>query len=147
MSRLGGAALALVLVLVAAPSAAGSDLAAFGKRLAAAGKRTSTLRADFVQRKRLRLFKTEVTTRGRIAYQRRFTPATESDIDGFRRHARGNSLFANNGDGTFRDVTEEAGVTMGRWAWGAEFVDLNGDDLEDIYIPNGFITNEDTKDL
>jgi hypothetical protein len=84
---------------------------------------------------------------GRIAYQRRFTPATEEDLAGFQRHARGNSLFANNGDGTFRDVTEEAGVTMGRWAWGAEFVDLNGDDLEDIYIPNGFITNEDTKDL
>lgn len=64
-------ALMLALLLGAAPAAAAdADLAALGKRLAAAGKRTKTLRADFVQRKRLRLFKTEVITRGRIAYQR-----------------------------------------------------------------------------
>jgi hypothetical protein len=36
---------------------------------------------------------------------------------------------------------------MGRWAWGAIFVDLNNDGREDILVPNGFITNEDTKDL
>jgi len=65
-------ALPALLASLPAPSAAeaGGDLTALGKRLTAAGKRTSTLRADFVQRKRLRLFKTEVTTRGRIAYQR-----------------------------------------------------------------------------
>ena len=83
----------------------------------------------------------------RITYQRRFNAAPGADARAFQRHARGNSLFANQGDGTFRDTTESAGVWMGRWAWGAEFVDLDNDGLEDIYVPNGFFTNEDTKDL
>ena len=65
----------------------------------------------------------------------------------FQRHARGNSLFENNGDGTFSDISEESGVTMGRWAWGAVFLDLNNDGLEDLVVPNGFITNESTQDL
>ncbi len=40
-----------------------------------------------------------------------------------------------------------AGVTMGRWAWGGEFVDLNNDGWQDLIVPNGFVTNHDTKDL
>ena len=83
----------------------------------------------------------------RITYQRRFSTAPGTDVKAFQRHARGNSLFANQGDGTFRDVTESAEVWMGRWAWGAEFVDFNDDGREDIYVPNGFFTNEKTKDL
>jgi hypothetical protein len=63
------------------------------------------------------------------------------------RHARGNTLLCNKGDGTFEDVTEFAGIAMGRWGWGARFVDLNNDGLEDIYVPNGFITNQDPEDM
>jgi hypothetical protein len=44
-------------------------------------------------------------------------------------------------------VSVAAGVTMGRWAWGSNFVDLNNDGLEDIYVANGFITTDDTGDL
>jgi hypothetical protein len=36
---------------------------------------------------------------------------------------------------------------MGRWAWGARFVDLDNDGRQDLFVPNGFITNEDSKDL
>ena len=82
----------------------------------------------------------------RIAYQRRFR-SESSSLYHFRRHARGNTLFENRPDGTFRDVSVAAGVTMGRWAWGSKFVDLNNDGLEDIYVANGFITTEDTGDL
>ena len=39
------------------------------------------------------------------------------------------------------------GVTLGRWAWGSNFVDLNNDGWEDILVTNGFITQEDTGDL
>jgi len=62
-------------------------------------------------------------------------------------HARGNTLLTNAGDGTFTDTTEAAGVALGRWAWGAFFFDLNADGLEDIYVPNGFVTNRDPDDL
>ena len=63
------------------------------------------------------------------------------------RHARGNTLLCNRGDGSFDDVTELAGVAVGRWGWGARFVELNNDGLEDIYVPNGFITNRDPEDV
>ena len=56
-------------------------------------------------------------------------------------------LFRNLGDGTFEDVTEEARVGMGRWAWGSRFVDFNNDGLDDILIANGFISTPDTGDL
>ncbi len=65
----------------------------------------------------------------------------------FRRHARGNSLFMNLGDGTFRDVGQEAGVVLGRWAWGSKFADLNNDGWQDLLVANGFITQADTDDL
>ena len=84
----------------------------------------------------------------RIAYQRRFkSQADSSTREGFQRHARGNSLFRNNGDGTFSDVTVAANVWMGRWSWGAGFTDFDNDGAADLFVPNGFITNEDSKDL
>ncbi|MGK0186096.1 MAG: hypothetical protein ACI9R3_001879 [Verrucomicrobiales bacterium] len=85
----------------------------------------------------------------RITYQRQFqSGAGGDDMAAFQRHARGNSLFINRGDGTFTDASLEAGVSMGRWAWGSRFIDLNSDGLEDIYVANGFITQpDDTGDL
>ena len=84
----------------------------------------------------------------RVAYQREFQEsADENTRAAFQRHARGNSLFRNQQDGTFEDVSESSGVTMGRWAWGSLFCDLNGDGRQDIVVPNGFVTNEDTDDL
>ena len=66
----------------------------------------------------------------------------------YRRFARGNTLFQNQGDGTFRDVTMEANVSMGRWAWCSNFVDLNNDGREDLLIANGMLSRErDTGDL
>ncbi|HUF63080.1 MAG TPA: VCBS repeat-containing protein [Verrucomicrobiales bacterium] len=83
----------------------------------------------------------------RIAYQRRFRGGGSASLDAFRRHARGNSLFRSLGNGQFEDVSVEATVTMGRWAWGSLFADLNNDGWEDLYVANGFITTEDTGDL
>jgi len=65
----------------------------------------------------------------------------------YLRHARGNTLLENLGDGTFKDITLDAGIAVGGWAWGARMGDLSGDGLPDIYSPNGFVTNTDTHDL
>lgn len=65
----------------------------------------------------------------------------------FRRHARGNALFRNRGDGRFEDVTLELGAEPGRWAWGAIFLDLDGDGRDDLFVPNGMATNEHAEDL
>ena len=83
----------------------------------------------------------------RITYQRQFKTAANPNVrEQFQRHARGNSLFFNSVAG-FQDVSEKAGVTMGRWAWGSRFADLNGDGWEDLIVANGFISAEDTGDL
>jgi hypothetical protein len=85
---------------------------------------------------------------GRIAFQRRFMEGASEELrSSYQRHARGNSLFRNLGDGTFADVSEEAGITMGRWAWGSTFVDFDNDGRPDLFTPNGFLTGEDPADL
>ncbi len=84
----------------------------------------------------------------RIVPQDGFQQSTAASVKSdFRRFARGNTLFRNAGDGTFRDVSEEAGVTMGRWAWSSPFVDLDNDGREDLVVGNGYLTNEDSGDL
>ena len=84
----------------------------------------------------------------RITYQRQFLSETDQKVrEQFQRMARGNTLFQSDGKGGFHDVSVEAGVTMGRWAWGSSFVDLNNDGWEDLLVANGFISTDDTGDL
>ena len=79
----------------------------------------------------------------RITHQADFRPDGDyDDRSAYQKHARGNTLLANNGDGTLVDVTDRAGVARGHWAWGALFVDFNNDGLEDLYVPSGFISNQ-----
>ena len=45
-------------------------------------------------------------------------------------------LFRNNGDGTFSDVSEEAGITVAARGWGVICADLNDDGWPDVYVCN-----------
>lgn len=85
----------------------------------------------------------------RITFQRQFKPgAPQTMLAQYQRHARGNTLFQADKEGRgFSDISVEQGVTMGRWAWGSRFVDLNNDGWEDLVVANGFISTEDTGDL
>ena len=65
----------------------------------------------------------------------------------YQRHARGNSLYKNLGDGNFKNVSPEAGVEMGRWAWGSDSWDFDHDGYSDLYIANGYISGPDRSDL
>ena len=60
---------------------------------------------------------------------------------------RGSTLLRNNGDGTFTDVSDAAGVRDAQWGWGAEFVDYDNDGWQDIFASNGFITGPNPDDL
>ncbi len=84
---------------------------------------------------------------GRIADKTRFAEsASEPTTRDLQRMARGNTLFENAG-GHFRDVSVESGATMGRWAWGSKFADLNNDSWPDVVVTNGYVTNDDSGDL
>jgi len=45
-------------------------------------------------------------------------------------------LYRNNGDGTFSDVTEQAGIRENRWGMGVCAGDVNNDGFDDLYITN-----------
>ncbi len=54
-----------------------------------------------------------------------------------------NALYRNNGDGTFSDVTEKAGIRNAPdpefgplWAIGGVWVDVNADGLLDLFVVN-----------
>lgn len=50
----------------------------------------------------------------------------------------GNRLYQNNGDGTFIDVTRDAGVLNSGWSWGTCFSDFNNDGYLDLFVTNGY---------
>jgi hypothetical protein len=83
----------------------------------------------------------------RLASQPGFGRVGASLAPLYRRMARGNSLFRNLGGGRFEDVTLATGTAFGRWAWSSLFIDHDGDGREDIYIVNGFVSNEEKDDL
>ncbi|MEL7363852.1 MAG: VCBS repeat-containing protein, partial [Bacteroidota bacterium] len=57
-----------------------------------------------------------------------------------------NTLQRNNGDGTFSEVGQIAGVSATDWSWGALFADLDGDGFKDLFVANGVyrdVTDQD----
>lgn len=67
--------------------------------------------------------------------------------EAYRRHARGNSLYRNRGDGTFESTGATEGVEMGRWAWGSDGIDFDNDGSPEIYVTCGMLTNSSHADL
>ena len=77
----------------------------------------------------------------RVSEQERFHQGESENIRAlYRRHARGNSLYRNLGNGKFQNVSEKAGVEMGRWAWSSDTWDFDHDGYPDLYIANGYIS-------
>lgn len=85
----------------------------------------------------------------RIVSQEQFKPESDEELRGrFLRFARGNTLLRNLGNGSFTDTSESAGVTLGRWAWGSNFIDVNNDSWQDLVVANGYLSSdEDSGDL
>jgi Tfp pilus assembly protein PilF/peroxiredoxin len=83
----------------------------------------------------------------RVTSSPAFMPEAPPDVRAlYRRHARGNSLFRNRGDGGFEDKTLEARAEMGRWAWSSDTLDFDSDGWDDLYIVNGMLTRESGPD-
>ncbi|HEY0770081.1 MAG TPA: VCBS repeat-containing protein, partial [Sphingobacteriaceae bacterium] len=57
-----------------------------------------------------------------------------------------NVLQVNNGDGTFSEIGQLAGVHQTEWSWSPLFVDVDNDGFRDLLVTNGFpkdITDKD----
>ena len=76
----------------------------------------------------------------------RLMPEASADDAVLKKLAAGNSLFENNGDGTFQNVAESAGGFSAGWAYGGGFVDFDNDGWEDTYSVNGFVSGKTMKD-
>ncbi|MEO6313730.1 MAG: VCBS repeat-containing protein [Chitinophagaceae bacterium] len=50
-----------------------------------------------------------------------------------------NMLHQNNGDGTFSEVGQLAGVSNTDWSWAALFGDYDNDGYKDLFITNGYV--------
>jgi len=84
----------------------------------------------------------------RVSEQNRFHEKDPEKIRAqYRRHARGNSLYRNRGDGTFENISEQAGVEMGRFAWCSDAWDYDHDGHSDLYIANGYISAPENQDV
>ncbi len=55
-----------------------------------------------------------------------------------------NTLQVNNGNGTFSDVGQMAGVDKSDWSWAPIFADFDNDGYKDLFITNGY--KRDTRD-
>ena len=58
--------------------------------------------------------------------------------EGYHRKNMRNVLQLNNGDGTFSEVGQLAGISMSDWSWATLIADFDNDGKKDIYITNGF---------
>lgn len=70
----------------------------------------------------------------RVVHEAKLEPA-----DAYRRHAKGNSLYRNLGNGKFAETGQ---AEMGRWAWSADACDFDYDGSPEIYIACGMITGD-----
>ncbi|HWY07126.1 MAG TPA: FG-GAP-like repeat-containing protein [Candidatus Acidoferrales bacterium] len=84
----------------------------------------------------------------RVSMQETFQRNASEEVRAmYQRHAMGNCLYRNRGDGKFEDLGQHSGTLMGRWAWSSDAWDFNHDGFPDLYIANGMISGPSRADL
>ena len=84
----------------------------------------------------------------RISAEKNFKAGAPPQVRAlYRKHAMGNSLFRNRGDGILEDATAGARCGMGRWSWSSDAWDFDHDGFVDLYIANGMISGPIREDL
>ncbi len=76
----------------------------------------------------------------RIVRDPAFRPS-KANLEEYKRHAKGNSLYRNKGDGTFEETGAVQNVEMGRWAWSSGGFDFDLDGVPEIFITGGMTSN------
>jgi Flp pilus assembly protein TadD/peroxiredoxin len=84
----------------------------------------------------------------RVSEQKQFhSEAPQSIRVLYQRHAKGNALYRNLGNGEFENVGHKSGVEMGRWSWSADFWDVDHDGYSELFVTNGYISGPDHNDV
>ncbi len=65
---------------------------------------------------------------------------------GLHNQLMGNMLHLNNGDSSFSEIAQFAGVDATDWSWGALIFDLNNDGWKDILVCNGMYLDVNDQD-
>jgi hypothetical protein len=66
--------------------------------------------------------------------------------NGYHHQLMRNMLQRNNGDGTFSDIGQMAGVARTDWSWSALIADLDLDGRKDIFVTNGIARDMTSQD-
>lgn len=71
----------------------------------------------------------------------------EMATNGFHYQFMRNMLHLNNGNGTFSEVGQLAGISNTDWSWAALFADFDNDGNKDLFITNGYMRDYTNKDF
>jgi hypothetical protein len=67
--------------------------------------------------------------------------------EGFYPQYNRNMLHRNNGDGTFSEIGQYAGVSNTDWSWSALFADFDNDGQKDLFVSNGYAKDNTNMDF
>ena len=68
-------------------------------------------------------------------------------LNGFYFQNMRNMLHVNNGNGTYSEVGQFAGISKSDWSWAPLFADYDNDGLKDLFISNGYYRDYTNRDF
>jgi len=67
--------------------------------------------------------------------------------NGFYHQIMRNMLQLNNGDGTFSEIGQLAGISNTDWSWAPLFADFDNDGWKDLFVSNGYLRDYTNRDF
>ena len=68
-------------------------------------------------------------------------------LNGFYFQNMRNMLHLNNGDGTYSEIGQFAGISNTDWSWAPLFADYDNDGLKDLFVSNGYYRDYTNRDF